>query len=78
MENPERSLYSFGVAPKTLTSINNSANSKINAVINQVSDVLEDVSQIYDDIDGITAITDTVEAGAQVNKIETIMVKNYW
>lgn len=74
LENPERSLYSFGVAPKTLTSINNSANSKINAVINQVSDVLEDVSQIYDDIDGITAITDTVEAGAQVNKIETIMV----
>lgn len=73
-ENPERSLYSFGVAPKTLTSINNSANSKINAVINQVSDVLEDVSQIYDDIDDITAITDTVEAGAQVNKIETIMV----
>lgn len=73
-ENPERSLYSFGVAPKTLTSINNSANSKINAVINQVSDVLEDVSQIYDTVDGITAITDTVEAGAQVNKIETIMV----
>ena len=73
-ENPERSLYSFGVAPKTLTSINNAANSKINAVINQVSDVLEDVSQIYDTVDDITAITDTVEAGAQVNKIETIMV----
>lgn len=74
LENPERSLYSFGVAPKTLTSINNSANSKINAVINQVSDVLEDVSQIYDDIGDITSKTDTVEAGAQVNKIETIMV----
>ena len=73
-ENPERSLYSFGVAPKTLTSINNSVNSKINAVINQVADVLEDVSQIYDTVDDITAITDTVEAGAQVNKIETIMV----
>ena len=73
-ENPERSLYSFGVAPKTLTSINNSANSKINAVINQVADVLEDVSQVYDTIGDITAITDTVEAGAQVNKIETIMV----
>ena len=73
-ENPERSLYSFGVAPKPLTSINNAANSKINAVINQVSDVLEDVSQIYDTVDDITAITDTVEAGAQVNKIETITV----
>lgn len=73
-ENPKRSLYSFGVAPKALTSINNSANSKINAVINQVSDVLEDVSQIYDDINDITSKTDTVETGAQVNKIETIMV----
>lgn len=80
-ENPERSLYSFGVAPKTLTSINNSANSKINAVINQVSDVLEDVSQIYDDmsqinddIGEITTKTDTIEEGAQVNTIETITV----
>lgn len=67
MENPERSLYSFGVAPKTLTTINNSANSKINAVINQVADVLEDVAEITD-------FTDTVEEGAQVNTIETITV----
>ena len=66
-ENPERSLYSFGVAPKTLTSINNSTNSKINAVINQVSDVLEDISEITD-------FTNTVEQGAQVNRIETITV----
>ena len=49
-ENPEQSLYSFGVTPKTLTSINNLQNSKINAVINQVSDVLEDVEAIYDDV----------------------------
>ena len=66
-ENPEQSQYSFGVAPKTLTTINNSANSKINAVINQVADVLEDVSEISD-------FTDTVEEGAQVNTIETITV----
>lgn len=67
LENPERSLYSFGVAPKTLTSINNATNSKINAVINQVSDVLEDISEI-------TEFTSTVEQGAQVNRIETITV----
>ena len=73
-ENPEQSLYSFGVAPKTLTTINNSANSKINAVINQVADVLEDVSEISDTVDDITTITDTVEVGAQVNTIETITV----
>lgn len=80
-ENPERSLYSFGVAPKTLTSINNSANSKIKAVINQVADVLEDVSGIYDDVeslsstvDELSAKSDTIETGAQVNVIETITV----
>ena len=80
-ESPDRSLYSFGVSPKTLTTINKSANSKINAVINQVSDVLEDVSEIYDDFDGISstvddlsAKSDTIETGAQVNTIETIMV----
>ena len=67
LENPERSLYSFGVAPKTLTSINNSTNSKINAVINQVADVIEDISEITD-------FTSTVEQGAQVNRIETITV----
>lgn len=66
-ENPEQSQYSFGVAPKTLTTINNSVNSKINAVINQVADVLEDVSEISD-------FTGTVEEGAQVNTIETITV----
>lgn len=80
-ENPERSLYSFGVAPKTLTSINNSANSKIKAVINQVANVLEDVSGIYDDVeslsstvDELSAKSDTIETGAQVNVIETITV----
>lgn len=73
-ESPERSLYSFGVAPKTLTSINNSANSKINAVINQVADVLEDVSVIQDNVGEITTKTDTIEEGAQVNTIETITV----
>lgn len=80
-ESPDRSLYSFGVSPKTLTTINKSANSKINAVINQVSDVLEDVSEIYDDfddisstVDDLSAKSDTIETGAQVNTIETIMV----
>lgn len=66
-ENPEQSLYSFGVSPKTLTSINSATNSKINAVIEQVADVLEDVSELTD-------FTDTVEEGAQVNTIETITV----
>lgn len=73
-ESPEQSLYSFGVAPKTLTSINNSANSKINAVINQVSDVLEDVAELYDGVGDISDKVDTVETGAQVNTIETITV----
>ena len=80
-ENPEQSLYSFGVAPKTLTNINNSTNKKINAVINQVSDVLEDVSEIYDDVEDISTTvdelstkSDTIETGAQVNTIETITV----
>lgn len=80
-ENPEQSLYSFGVTPKTLSSINNSRDRKIDAVINQVSDVLEDVSVIYDDVeaisddlDGVATKVDTVEEGAQVNTIETIMI----
>lgn len=80
-ENPEQSLYSFGVTPKTLSSINNSRNKKVDAVINQVSDVLEDVEEIYDNVgilsdtvDGISAKTGTIEEGAQVNKIETITI----
>lgn len=87
-ENPEQSLYSFGVAPKTLTTINNSANNRINAVIEQVSDVLEDVTEIYDNygdisttvdgisttVDDLSAKSDTIEEGAQVNTIEVIMI----
>lgn len=56
LENPDKNLYSFGVSPKTLTSINTSANSKISAVIEQVADVLEDVSEIYDDVESKAAI----------------------
>jgi DNA anti-recombination protein RmuC len=53
-------LYSFGVTPKTLSGINNSRNKKIDAVINQVSDVLEDVSIIYDDVETISDDVETI------------------
>lgn len=80
-ERPEQSLYSFGVASKTLTSINSDSNSTIVAIIDQISDVIEDVSEIYDSVDDISdtveSLSDksnTIETGAQVNKIETITV----
>ena len=81
LEDPEKSLYSFGVSPKTLSSINNSKNKKIDAVIEQVADVLEDVTEIYDNyeeisttVDDLSTKSDTIEEGAQVNKIEVIMI----
>ena len=81
LEDPEQSLYSFGVSPKTLSSINNSKNKKIDAVVEQVADVLEDVTEIYDNyeeistaVDDLSTKSDTIETGAQVNKIEVIMI----
>lgn len=53
LENPERSLYTFGATRKTLTAINDTTNKKVKAVVEQVSDTLEDVDQLYDDVDEI-------------------------
>ena len=95
LENPEQSLYSFGVAPKTLTALNTSEQDKISAVINQVSGTIVDIKGIHGDISVISESvedisgsveeisdtvgdlstkSDTIEEGAQVNTIETIMV----
>ena len=74
LEDIEQSQYSFGATSATLTKINNAENKKINAVIGKVQNNVGDIGVIYGDVDTLTAKSDTIEEGAQVNTIETIMV----
>lgn len=74
LENIEQSLYSFGATSATLTALNNAENRKINAVIGKVQNNVGDIGVIYGDVDTLTTKSDTIEEGAQVNTIETIMV----
>lgn len=74
LENIEKSQYSFGATSATLTKMNNAENKKINAVISKVQSNVGDIEVIYRDVDTLTAKSDTIEEGAQVNKIEVIMI----
>lgn len=81
LENPEQSLYLFGSLSATLTGINDTEIRKINAVISQGTNIAGNISVIYNDIgtlsdsvNTLSAKSDTIEEGAQVNTIETIMV----
>lgn len=74
LENIEQSQYSFGATSSTLTQLNYLENRKINAVISKVQNNVGDIGIIYGDVDTLTAKSDTIEEGAQVNTIETIMV----
>lgn len=74
LEDIDQSQYSFGATSSTLTAINNAENRKINAVIGKVQNNVGDIGVIYEDVDTLTAKSDTIEEGAQVNTIEVIMV----
>ena len=81
LENPEQSSYLFGALSATLTGINDTEIRKINAVISQGTNIAGNISVIYNDIgtlsdsvNTLSAKSDTIEEGAQVNTIETIMV----